>query len=481
MSNKKATTSNFVWVFFGTAGQNLLQFSALIVLARLISPEDFGIVSAAMIFIGLIGIFSELGVGPAIVQKLELTTEDVGTGKVISAALGLLMGMGVYASARFFESFMRIDGLAGVVQLLAFVLPISGLTVIGQSLLQRHLEFKKYILCIFISYLISQLFVAIPLAFMGYGYHSLVVATLVQNLVLLLSVSFLTRSYGGWTFSLTSAKTLANYGFGQSLGKFANYLAGQGDNFVVGRFLGASSLGIYGRSYQLLMVPTNLIGAVLDKVMFPMMAAIQKDNKELANIYILSMSIIAMVSVPTTAFVYVFSEEIIRLLLGDNWLDAAPVLKILITVLFFRISYKVSDALSRAKGSVYRRAWRQTIFAGSVIISSYYGSFYGLEGVAYGVTVSIIFNYILMLQLSKTLISFSYADIAVVIIKNVFTLIVCILLLDRLKDSIGQVAFLQLIVLGVFTLLISIFIWALLYKLYEREKHFIIRLIRVTG
>src|SRR5690625_4949688 len=346
MIDKKKTKAGFIWMFFGTAGQNILQFVALMVLARLLTPDDFGIVSAAMIIVGFIRIFSEFGVGPAIVQKQELNRQDVSTGKVISAAIGLLAGILVFASAGLFERFMRIEGLTEVVRLLALVIPVSGLTVIGQSLLQRQLAFKKYIVCIFASFFVSKLFVAIPLAFLGYGYYSLIVDIFVQNLALLVLVSWLNREYKGWSFNINSAKHLANYGLGQSLGKFSNYMAGQADNFIIGRYLGAASLGIYGRAYQLLMVPTNLIGAVLDKVMFPAMARIQNDNDKLVEIYLLSTSIIAIITVPITAFVYVASEEIILFLLGSQWINVVPILKILISVLFFRIGYKISDTLS---------------------------------------------------------------------------------------------------------------------------------------
>src|SRR5699024_5789433 len=114
-----------------------------------------------------------------------------------------------------------------------------------------------------------------------------------------------------------------------SLGKFANYIAGQSDNFIIGRYLGAASLGLYGRAYQILMVPTGLIGTVLDKVMFPVFAKIQENDEKLADLYVLSMSIIAMLSIPITAFAFVSSEKIILLLLGEQWIATSPILKIL--------------------------------------------------------------------------------------------------------------------------------------------------------
>src|SRR5699024_6752770 len=105
----------------------------------------------------------------------------------------------------------------------------------------------------------------------------------------------------------------------------------------------------------------GLIGTVLDKVMFPVFAKIQDNDEKLADLYVLSMSIIAMLSIPITAFAFVSSEKIILLLLGEQWIATSPILKILICILFFRISYKVSDPLLKGKGRGYRRAMRQAL------------------------------------------------------------------------------------------------------------------------
>ena len=451
----KKIKSGFVWVFFGTAGQNILQFAALIVLARLLTPGEFGLVTAAMIIIGLINIFAELGIGAAIVQKPVLTKQDVGTGRFISAGVGIMAGIVVYSLAGLFQNIMRIEGLAEVVQILALILPLAGLTVIGQSLLQRNMEFKKYIICLFASYFVSQILVAIPLALLGYGYYSLIIATLAQNVVLLILVSYLTKGQGIWIFKFDSAKQLSNYGFGQSLGVFSNYLAGQGDNFITGRQLGTADLGVYGRAYQLLMVPANLIGTVLDRIMFPVMSRIQENNKKLAEIYILNTSLVAMICVPITAFIFVCSDEIIEFLLGSQWISAAPVLQILICTLFFRTGSKISDSLSRAKGSVYKRAWRQAIYALAVAVFAFIGSPYGLEGIAFGVSLAIILNYFIMLQLSRMLIVFNFKSIVKIIIYNLAVMLFLIFILIRVKLVMPEILLFKIIAMFFCTLLIA--------------------------
>ncbi|TRO10081.1 lipopolysaccharide biosynthesis protein [Ectopseudomonas mendocina] len=419
---RRKTLSGFLWIFAGTAGQNLLQFSVLLVLARILSPEEFGVISASMIIIGLIQIFSDMGVGPAIVQFKDLDDVHIGTGKTISALLGLLMGWVVYLIAEPYARFLDIEGVKESVQLLALVLPIAGFTVVSQAILQRNLQFKKLIKFIFLSHVIGQLLVAIPAAFMGYGYKALIYAILAQNIALLLMVN-LGQHFVKYQFDFEAAKRLLNFGFGQSLGKFANYTAGQIDNLVVGKFLGGAALGFYSRAYQLMIMPVNLIGGTIDKVMFPAMAEIQDENEKLANIYINLTSLILMLFTPVAVVGVLCADEIVIFLLGDKWLSAAPVLEILVAVVFFRVGYKISDSLSRAKGSVYRRAWRQTVYAILVGIGAYLGQFYGLRGVSIGVVLAILCNYFMMLQLSYKLISFRWNELLGVLLKGFVVLL----------------------------------------------------------
>lgn len=474
MVTQKKTISGLIWVFAGTAGQNLLQFISILVLARLISPAEFGVVSAAMILIGLIQIFSDMGVGPAMVQFRELDDTHVGTGKTLSALFGIVMGMIVYLSAGYYEAFMGIEGVKGAIQLLSLALPIAGLTIVSQALLQRELHFKRLMKFIFLSHVVGQLVVAVPMALLGFGYKSLIYAVLAQNLCLMVLVNVGQR-FVGYQFDIGVAKKILNFGFGQSLGKFSNYLAGQADNLIVGKFLGAAALGFYTRAYQLLTMPVNLVGGTLDKVMFPVMARMQDENKRLASIYIELTSLLLMIFTPVTVLGVLCYDEIVYFLFGESWLPAAPILQILLAVVFFRVGYKVSDALSRAKGSVYRRAWRQALYAAAVATGSYIGHFYGVEGVAIGVVLAITFNYLIMLQLSYRLIQFNMLKLGIVFAKNFFIFLLCLILVWAIKYNfmVGSLSIarsvINIVVCSGIGMLFCTLSWLTLYKLYDRE------------
>ncbi|HTF28020.1 MAG TPA: oligosaccharide flippase family protein, partial [Flavitalea sp.] len=183
-----------------------------------------------------------------------------------------------------------------------------------------------------------------------------------------------------------------------------------GDNLVVGRMLGAAALGIYGRAYQFMVMPAGLFGNALDKALFPAMAKVQGDKPRLAKAYLTGVRLIALIAIPLSFLIFLLAPEIIRILLGPEWIEVTLPLQVLACSLLFRMSYKMSDSLSRATGAVYRRAWRQVIYAIMVLTGTYIGQFWGLYGVACGVAVALIGNFLLMAHLSLKLINISWLE-----------------------------------------------------------------------
>lgn len=416
----KTAINGFSWMFAGTLGQNILQFATLVILARLITPAEFGVVTIAIMVIGILKIFTELGVGPAIVQRKDLNENHIKTANTLALVLALIFSAFLYLSASRVSTFFNMEELEKTITALSIMLPLSALSLVGQSLLQRRLKFKQIATLNLISYIIAYGFIAIPMAKLGYGIWSLVFAYLGQVTSMMLLVNLRIRESRIYGFDIKSAKQLLNYGFGSSLARVSNFFALEGDNIVIGKFLGAEALGFYGRAYQLINIPSALIGSVIDKVLFPIMSSIQEDKKRLSNAYIGLISITAMFLMPISAILIILSEEVIFILLGTQWDNVVPLFQILALILTFRMSYKFSDSVSRAVGAVYRRAWRQVVYASCVILFGLLGLPWGLEGVAIGVAFAILTNFILMLELTKKLLMFTWKEIIINHIKHMF-------------------------------------------------------------
>lgn len=405
--------SGFLWLLFGTMGQNLLQLLSIIVLARVLSPEDFGVVGIGASIIAFLRIFSEVGVGPALVQKENIDSSDIETAVTLSLVLGGVLAALLYASSESIAAFFNAIVLADILKSLSLILPFVGYSVVGQSLLQRDLHFKKLSVITFISYFFAYGLVSIALALNGFGLWSLVAAYWVQAAVftcLTISVCKKSRKLG---FDKVKACEMMNFGVGYSIARLCNYAAGQGDNLVIGKILGAGAVGLYARAYQVMSMPAILFGTVIDKMFFPVMARMRSDTQKLTHFYLSSIYLCLLVFVFFSGYIFVFSREIVFVLFGDGWEEVSTLINVMAAGLYFRIGYKFSDCLTIAIGQVYSRAGVQFFYAIGVVGFVSIGSHWGLLGAAIGVVCAVILNYILMTLLVWKILRFGLLQLVV--------------------------------------------------------------------
>jgi O-antigen/teichoic acid export membrane protein len=389
-----------LWLLGGAGGKALFQLALLAVLARLITPEEFGIVGAAMIVIGFSALFSQFGVGPALVHQPDLRENHIRVGFWLMMTVSIVAAVVVWMVGPAAAAFLRMPDLEVVVRVLALVFLAQGVGVVAESLLQRELSFKALATVDIVSYVFGYGLIGLVLAALGYGYWALVGGHIGQSLLKSTLVLVLRSHPVMPVIDLRAARELVAFGGGYTLSRFANYAAGQGDNVVVGRVLGAGALGIYGRAYTLLVTPAQLIGSVLDRVLFPAMAAIQHDHGRLGQVYGRGLEVVAILALPASGVILVLAPEIVDVFLGSGWEEVVPLLQIFAVGLLFRTSYKLSDSLVRATGRVYRSAWRQGIYATLVISGASIGGLWGLPGVAVGILIAIACHFVLMAHLA---------------------------------------------------------------------------------
>ncbi|MEN6474420.1 MAG: lipopolysaccharide biosynthesis protein [Syntrophaceae bacterium] len=421
MSNRSLTSrtlGGLLWISSGSAAHAVLSTIIMIVQARFLTPTEFGIVGAAMIVIGFSQIFSQLGIGPAIVQRSDLAAGHIRVGFTVSFILGCLVGVLFYVLAHALAVFFRMEDLAPVIKVMALIFPITGLSVTGQSLLQRTMQFKTLALIDVFSYALFYGALGIVLAVTGWGVWALVFAQIGQAACTALIMLVMHHKKLGFRFNASEMGELMNYGLGFSLARIANYAATQADNLVVGRWMGPAALGIYGRAYQFLMMPATQLGTVADKVLFPVMSAVQQDKPRLARAYTTGVAFIAMMTMPLSGVLIVLAPEIIYVLLGKAWMAVAPPFQLLALALVFRTSYKMSDSLARATGAVYRRAWRQWVYAAAVFSGAWIGQFWGLSAVAFGVALAILVNFLLMFHLTASIVRISWRELGIIHLRH---------------------------------------------------------------
>jgi lipopolysaccharide exporter len=395
----KKSVDGLLWMLSGKAGIAILRVMSIAVLARLLSPEDFGIVQAATIVTGFLELFSMFGIGPALVQFKSLTKDHISTAFTITMIFGGCLALLVWISAEWIESFFLFDNLASVLTTLALLFPIRSISSVSQNLLFRQLAYSKIAKAEFIGFL-GYFTVSIVFSMLGYRYWSLVLGYY-ANYILLSVVFFYFQPHSlRLHLSNSSLRELMGFGSGVTLTYFFNYIAMKGDYIIIGRFLGAGSLGIYGRAYNLMAASASLFGHVVDMVSFTAMSKKQEELGKLELAYRRSMSLIALAILPFSIFAIILAKEIIQVFLGAGWSAAILPFQVLASTLIFRIAYKMNDALARAKGKTFQVAGRHVVYACAVLLGSFIGHYFGLAGIAVGVASAFVLHFYFMTQLT---------------------------------------------------------------------------------
>lgn len=392
----------FAWAFTGSAGQAVLQIAATIVLARLLTPEEFGSVAAALLIVGLAQLLTQLGVSAALVQRRELAAEDVAAAFWFSVVTAFACAALLAGLAPLLNRLVGLPADSGLLPLLAPALLLAGVAAVPQGLLQRQLRFREMAAVDLVAAGPARIGVSIALALAGFGPAALAWAEIAAGLVTAGGYLLLTRpALRPPADTDARLRPMLGFGSGYSLTQCGNWLAQNADNLVVANLLGTGPLGAYTRAYNLLSQPAQVIGGAADKVLFPAMARVRDDGARLRGAYVRAASLIALATAPASVLLFVLAPEVVAVLLGPGWEAVVLPLQVFALVLLPRTTYKISTSLTRATGAVYRAAWRQWLYAAEVVVFCAIGAHVaGIDGVAVGAAVAITVHFFVMLHFS---------------------------------------------------------------------------------
>ncbi len=378
----------------------IVRLGALLVLARLLEPNDFGIVAAALLVATLAQIFFLRGVAPALIQKKELNTSHEHSAFVGVVLGGVIAGLLLVLVAPACAKLLNAEASTPVIRLFASLFAINAATVVPNALHRRGLQFGRLAVAEVAGTFVGYAMVSIGLAWAGFGFWALVVGNIAQSVVTLL---FLWRTHPpSWPREANwkSFRELYRTSAGFSIGAFGLFISNKADAIGISRILGADALGIYTNAYRLMADPSDRLGQVFGRVLLPAMSRIQDDRKRLKDTFLDGAGTVALLTLPVGITGALIADEIIQVLLGDSWAEAAGPFSVLALTMSLRTSFRLSEALVGATGAVFRRAWRQWAFAVLVIGGVVVGSRWKLTGVAAGVSLAMVFNWFLMAQLA---------------------------------------------------------------------------------
>jgi PST family polysaccharide transporter len=367
----------------------VVQMGSTLVLARLLSPTDFGLLGMVVAFTGVLNLFRDAGLSVAAVQRQELTHEDASTLFWINVLIGVFLAIVAAMASPFLVSFYREPRLLFVTIACATTFVVNGLTVQHRALLTREMRFAT-LAKINILALVAGAIVGITLAVSGYGYWALVGTTVTHPLVTVIGVWITMPWLPGRPRRTAGIRGLLSTGGIVTLNSLVVYFAYNTEKVLLGRFWGAELLGLYGRAYQLANLPVEQLNSSFSAVGLAGLSRMQSDRERLRRSFLRGYSILVSLGVPVVVICAVFAEEIVHILLGPQWNESARVLRLLSpTVLAFTLINPFGWFM-QATGNVRRSLNIALLIAPVVIGGIAFGLAHGPIGVATGYSTAML-------------------------------------------------------------------------------------------
>lgn len=419
----KGVLGGMAWTFGRTVGIAIVQFIVLVALSRLMSKVEVGYATSAVIIANFAQLFAQIGIAPAIIQRPTISDKHLATGFISSLISGFFQTIVLYFGAPILAKYVfKMEPATEVFRNVAFVFGINAISRIAQTRLARDLMFHhiaKAELSANICYGIS----AIVLAKMGFGALGVVYALIIQAVVLsaiMLSGEPIPRPF---KFDVAAFKDLMSVARGFSMATVLSYIASQSDNFVVGRWLGAADLGLYGRAYNLMSRPANMVATTINRVLYPTMSRSQDNPKALRRLFILTTVGLAAIVLPVGFYGAVMGPEIITVVLGHKWVGAIIPFQIFSAGMIFRVGNQSSDVITKAVGNAFARVAPRAAYAVAVVVGAWAGAVYGgqylhpaapdlsggLLGATIGVLIANVIHTVQMVQQSFKIIPMNWA------------------------------------------------------------------------
>ncbi len=363
------------------AANFILRIGSVMVLARLLEPRDFGLLGMVTAFTGVLSLFRDFGLSAAAIQLPSVSEEQSSTLWWVNLVTGAVLTVMTAAGAPIVARFYHEPRLLWVTAIVAVGFLFNGAGVQHSAILQRQMRFSTLALVDVVSLIISTA-IAIGAARAGYGYWALVAMTVCLPLATTIGLWLTTRWIPGLPHRNIGLRSMMKFGGTLTLNSFVVYIASNFDKVLLGRFWGAEALGLYGRAYQVIRIPTDNLNSAVGEVAFAALSRVQDDPRRLKSYFLKGYSLVLALTVPITIACGLFADDMVRVLLGAKWGAAAPIFRLLApTILVFAIANPLGWLLSSL--GLVARGLKIGLVIGPLMIASYFiGLPYGPKGVA---------------------------------------------------------------------------------------------------
>tara|TARA_R110000744_G_scaffold103809_2_gene198933 strand:- start:9292 stop:10731 length:1440 start_codon:yes stop_codon:yes gene_type:complete len=328
MSLGKKMFTGVIWSAIDKLSTQAIQFILNIVLARLLTPEEYGTVGLLLVFIAISRVFIDSGFTKALIQKQDRDQTDISTVFLFNIIISIVVYTLLWIAAPFIADFYNIEILSILLRVLAISLILNALYTVPYTLISITLDFKTISKINLASTIFSGL-IAVYLAYNGYGVWALVFQTIINSITTVIMVWIFNSWRPSLVFSKNSFKSLFSYGSNLLVSSLLERVVSDLSSLLIGKYLSAKNLGYYTRGTQFTNFFFSSIGTILDRVLLPGLATVQNDMKELVRYAKQIIRINALITIPLFLGLGILADPIIRVLLTERWIMAVPIMQVL--------------------------------------------------------------------------------------------------------------------------------------------------------
>ena len=349
MELKREIKEGVFYTFILKYANMFVQMIGAAVLARILTPAEYGIVAIIMVIVAFFQLISNFGLGTAIIQKQGLTEDNIFSLFIFTILIGTILSLFFCLLGPMIAHFYHNDEYKKIANLLSIVLFFHTANIVPYALIMKNKWFKTIGLIYLITEIITTI-IAIIAAMNGYSYYALIIKSITNAFLVFFIDSVTIKLKLSGRLNLGIVKDLFSYSFFQLLYNILNYFSRSLDTLLIGKYFGNDILGFYDRAYRLVYLPVNSLSNIITPVLHPILSSHQNDHELIYKVFKESVKLLSLIGIPLTVFVFFNAKEIILIMYGNQWTNSIPIFQILSMAIWIQMLIPGTITIFQALG-----------------------------------------------------------------------------------------------------------------------------------
>lgn len=389
MSLRKKSITGVFWTFLQQFSGQAITFVVSIFLARILMPEDFGLIGMIGVFLAVSQVLANSGLTQSIIRQSKPTQSDYSTVFFFNIVVSVILYIILFLCAGFIADFYKQPVLTNIIRVIGLTFIINAFGAVQFTRLTKQMDFKTQMMVTVPSLVISGA-VGIYLAYNGYGVWTLVYMSIVQAILQTVQVCIHSRWMPSWEFSKRRFKYHFGFSYKLGLSGLINTIFNDIYQIVIGKYFAPAQVGFYTRAVTMKNLPVSNISSAINRVTYPMFAEIKNDNIRLKSAYKIIMQSIVFAACPIMIYLAVVAEPLFRLIFTEKWLPAVPYFQILCSTAFLYPlhSYNLNIIMVKGRSDLFLKL--EIIKKIVIVIMILFAISYGIIALLIGQVISSI-------------------------------------------------------------------------------------------